>query len=247
MGKEMNIGVMTLIAALGAPAIVSAQGGVNLSWDDCGAAGVEVKYFACDTNAGSSTLYVSAIAPVPMPQLNTVEVAIDIIQSQPTLSDWWQMQAGGCRTQSLTGVFDFTGGPFSCRDIWGGTAAGGISYTPSYNGPNRPRIRGVAAVPGSVSADNSTEMYVFAFRMSHQRSAGEGACAGCTDKACFVLGYVRLTQPFGIGDEVIAHGLSRQWTFWRCPGIYGSEGNCTFSCSVPVVKPSWGGIKSLYR
>lgn len=237
-----------LVAALLLPGSALAQSGINLSWDDCGASGTEVKFFACDTNSGISRLFISAVPPEPMPQLNAVEFVIDIATSQPALSSWWQFQSGGCRAGSLTGQYDFTSGPFSCLDIWAGEAAGGINWTSGFNGPNRARLRGVAAVPGWRSADNSTEMYLFAVRFSHQKSTGAGSCEGCTDKACFVLNSVKLTQPLGVGDYVLTQPLGRSWAYWRCPGTFFSHGGgCSFFCSTPTARPTWGSIKTLYR
>lgn len=46
---------LALCALLGA-ATARAQGGINLSWDDCGALGTANQSFACDTNADSSVI-----------------------------------------------------------------------------------------------------------------------------------------------------------------------------------------------
>lgn len=245
----MKVFAALLVLLLAVPSLALAQGGINLSWDDCGTFGNEVRFFACDTNAGASVLYVSAIAPVPMPQLNGVEVVIDLFVSQPTISDWWQFASTGCHALALSGQFNFTAGPFNCLDIWAGAAAGGINYAAGFGSPNRARLRGVAAIPSSVATDDQTEMYLFAFRIDHSKSAGQGSCAGCTDKACIVLNSVQLTQPLGVGNYTLSYAINRQWTFWRCPGVFNSEGQvgCSYFCSTPTKPSSWGAVKSLYR
>lgn len=223
-----------------------AQGGMNLSWNDCGASGAELRFFACDTNTGNSTLYVSATAPAPMPQLNGVSIVIDVMTDAAAISPWWQLGTGGCRSGTLTPALDFTS-EVSCADPWTSHAAGGVQWTSGFNGPNRPRLRGVAAIAGSTSAPDG-EMYLFAFRFSNLKSTGAGSCDGCMDKMLFILSSVQMTQPAGAGDYTITSPLQRQTASWRCTGFDPLHGGPpTFSCTTPVKQPSWGAIKSLYR
>ncbi|MEO5618207.1 MAG: hypothetical protein ABIS67_10580 [Candidatus Eisenbacteria bacterium] len=246
--EAMVVMALLLVALFVAPGFASAQGGINLSWDDCGTFGTELKFFACDTNAGVSVLYVSAIPGVPLPQMNGVGIVIDIRTSQPALSDWWQMGTGGCRALGITGQYNFAAGPFNCYDIWAGNAAGGLNYAAGFGAPNRARLRAVAAIPGSAAADEATEMYLFAFHLSNRKSTGAGSCAGCTDKACIVLNSVQLTQPAGVGDYTITNPINRQSVSWRClSSISGHTGECTSFCTTPTRNPSWGSIKSHYR
>lgn len=246
---RLRYAVLLPLALHLAPGAAWAQGGINLSWDDCGTSGTEVKVFSCNTNSGFHSLYVSAVAPTPMPQLNGVEIVIDLQTSEPALTDWWRMQIGGCRAASIVGNFNFTSGPYACYDIWGGVAAGGVHYASEFGGPNRARLRGVAAIAGGTAADDVTEMYLFAFQISNQKTVGAGSCAGCSDRACFLLSAVKLTQPVGVGDYLLSQALDRQVASWECPGFWSMHGGggCTFNCPTPARKPSWGVIKSLYR
>src|SRR5437899_4981080 len=41
----------------------AAAAGIDLSWDDCGAAGAQLKTFACNTNSGSSFDLVGSFVP----------------------------------------------------------------------------------------------------------------------------------------------------------------------------------------
>ena len=231
-----------------APAESFAQSGINLSWDDCGAFGTELKTFACNTNSGFDRLVVSAAVSPALPQVNGTQVTVALVTSGTTLSPWWHFEGGGCRSTSLTGVQDFT--QFSsCYDLWQGVAEQGVLYTPGFYAPNAARMRGVAAIPGSQPTPDGGEMYVFGFTINHRKTVGTGACAGCDESACFVLESVLLTQPVGVGDVTLTNALTRNNASWRCEGFFGTDmpTPCTVSCPVPARKPSWGTIKSLYR
>ena len=236
------------------PAAARAQGGINLSWDDCGTFGHELKSFACDTNSGNDVLYVSVSSDIALPQLVGVELEVLFAFSNgTTVSPWWHLEAGGCRPSSLTGRFDFTGGPGSCYDVWLGQASGGVNWQSGYTQPSFARLRGVAAIPGSTSAPTGTEMYVFGFVIQHQKTVGNGSCAGCGDPACIVLTQVKMVQTVGVGDYVYTQPLNRQTASWACPSTYYFGGppfepsGCFSNCPVPARKKSWGTIKSLYR
>src|SRR6185503_2289499 len=69
------------LVAIALIAIVSAahaQGGINLSWNDCGGFGTLNKTFACNTNNGVSTMYGSAVSGADMPQLNGQSSVLDV-------------------------------------------------------------------------------------------------------------------------------------------------------------------------
>lgn len=156
------------------------------------------------------------------------------------------MNTGACRAGAITGIFNFVGGPYSCFDAWQGLAAGGVNYTSAYGGqPNRARLRGVAAIPGSTAVTAGVELYVFAFALGYQKTVGAGACDGCTNSACLFLTSVQLTQPPGVGDYIITNSLQREYVFWRCPNPGYSY--CAPLCTVPTREASWGVIKTLYR
>ena len=91
--KRMLTLSRSLLAAAALTLVASsafAAGGVNLSWNDCGAFGTMQRNFACNTNSGVNTMFASAIAPVPMPQLNGHAGVLDLQTNQATLSSWWR-------------------------------------------------------------------------------------------------------------------------------------------------------------
>ena len=228
-----------------------AQGGINLSWIDCGAAGVQNRNFACDSNAGFDVLFASAIAPVDVPQLLGMEGVIDLMTSGATLSDWWQFGTGGCHSGAMSATFDFTAGPFSCIDPWSGQAVGGMDYQAGMGGPNRARIRAVCAIATSIAIDATDEYYFFRIVIRHVNSAGNGACAGCLDAACFALQQIQLVQPSGVGDYTISSPLIRNYVQWQ-GGVAvslpsGSFPGCPLYPYDAAKRTTWGSVKSLYR
>ncbi len=224
--------------------IASAAGGINLSWSECGVGGALQRNFACTNNSGSNSMYGSAIAPVPMPQLNGQAAVLDLQTNQAALSNWWQLASGGCRAGLISANFNFLTAPGGCFDPWGGNASGGISYTPGFGGPNKARIRPACAIPGSYSMDDVTEHYMFIVTFTNAKSVGTGACAGCQDGACIVFNSILLTQPLGVGNYTIANPIDRQYVQFQ-GGAGGVAGGCPQA--TPTKNATWGSVKSLYR
>jgi hypothetical protein len=224
-----------------------AAGGLNLSWNDCGAFGDLQRNFACNTNAGANTMVGSVMTGVDMPQLNGQSSVIDLQTNQPALSNWWQLNSGGCRSNSpsfLSADFNFLTGPFNCVDAWGGGASGGVNYDAPWVAPNRARIRNVCAIVGSTPILGSTEYYMFKVTYTNARSTGAGSCGGCTDGACIVFNSILVTQPLGQGDYKITNPLVRNFVQWQA-GAVNVAGGCP--ASVPTQNRTWGSVKSLYR
>ncbi len=225
--------------------IASAQGGINLSWSDCGTAGVQGKTFACTSNTLTGAIIVaSAIAPVQMDQLNGQESELQLQVNQANLSNWWKLDTGtGCRS-AISASFDFTGGPFTCIDPWAGGASGGMNYVSGFGGPNRAQIRTICAIPGSTAITGTDEYYFFKITILGAKSTGNGSCTGCTDGACIVFESIKLTEPAGVGDYTITTPITRQFVTWQAGGA-GVTGGCP--AATPTKSTTWGSVKSLYR
>jgi hypothetical protein len=240
--------LLTLLAcaALTLVATSAFAGGINLSWVDCGAFGALQRNFACNTNSGLNSAVASVVTGVDMAQLNGQASVLDMQTNQAALSNWWQFNSPGCRFASpalIAGNFDFTAN-INCLDPWGGTASGGLNYSPGFGGPNRARIRTVCAIIGSTGITGVDEYYMFKVNISNARSTGAGACAGCTDGACIVFNSILVTQPAGVGDYTISNTLLRNWVQWQ-----GGAVNVTGGCpaATPTQNRTWGSVKSLYR
>jgi len=224
-----------------------AQGGINLSWDECGSAGVLQKNFACDTNSGFAIMYGSVVTGHDMPMLNGHEGVIDMQTNVANLSDWWQLGTGGCRYNYIQENCNFVTFPApACADPWLGVALSAMNYQAPFSGyPNRARIRTVCGNPEPIHADASTEYYLFTIWIGFARSTGLGSCAGCTDGACFVFASARVTQPSKLSSYLITSPQARSHVIWQ-PG--GSEiGTRGCPGQLPARAPTWGQVKSLYR
>lgn len=265
--RTIALAAMFAFAALalaGAPA--GAQSGhVAMRWNDCfGDGGTRVRTFACDTNSGSEMLVVSAFPPVDMPQLNGASLVIDVLTSGETLPSWWQFQTGGCRTGSGMLSVQFTPPPTAatCTDTWLSSAAGGMDFSYPWAFPGGARVRVVVGIPGSVPVLAGTEVFICRVRVSHAKTVGTGACSGCTGGLCIGLTSVVLTQPSGVGDQLLFDplpGTASDATSWQTDMVMTSvihPGHGGFglvkdftSCvaATDAARPTWGAIKRMYR
>jgi len=231
-------------ALLALSAGVAAAGGINLSWTNCGVNGVEQRNFACTSNSGASIMFGSVIAPVEMPQLNGQASVLDLQTNQPTLSDWWQLAAGGCRAGSIGSDFNFST-LFDCINPWGTSGGvGTLGYNPGYGGPNKARINIACARPGSFAMDDVSETYMFKITLLYSKSNGLGRCVGCSDGACIVFNSILLTQPLGVGNYTVSNPIERQHILWQA-GAGTVAGGCPQA--TPTRNATWGSVKSLYR
>jgi hypothetical protein len=237
-------------ALLALSAGMASAAGLNLSWSDCGAAGLAVKTSACTNNAAAGTLYASAISPAVMDQLNGQLGVLDLQTTGAALSPWWSMQTGtGCtgRTTALSYNMDFVNIPNTCPgDPWLAQANPNGVYINAFEGvPNRARIKVTAGLAVSTSIDNATEYGMFKVTIGGARTTGTGACVGCLDGACIVYNDQLLTQPAGVGDyHISGPPILQQHVQWQVSG-----GSIPDGCpgGTPAKNATWGSIKALYR
>jgi hypothetical protein len=253
------------LSALGIAAFSPAPGAAeplaHLAWDDCGAAGALTRTFACNINTGVEQLYISFVPPDGITAFNALEAKIQIFppEGKPALlPSWWGMFTGGCRQTSLTAPAGFATGPFTCADPWTGSAAGGTAMNATSLS-----INVVAAVPpGDEHAlDPAVEYYGLRVRFNHAKSAGTGACDGCSAPIGLYLSYLKLGQyPSGPDYE---YNLSYrgsgvlQYVNWQCDGSpvlefdfrtgWSLVGWSFPNCVTPTQRQTWGQIKALYR
>ncbi len=194
--------------------------GINLSWDDCGTAGIQTKTFACDSSSGQPfVLYGSFRPPGGVNEYLGMSAQVDINSNSPTLPDWWKHGSTACRgTSGLSAQFDFLSGPTSCTDFFVGQAFGGFAYDIGFGNAHRARLRMQAAVPAdSRGPINPTlEYYAFKIAITRNRTTGAQSCAGCDEPMCVVLNEVGLFQPFLVGyDPQILNPLDRNFVTWQ--------------------------------
>jgi len=244
----MNKSILIAGAMLILGTSVASAAGINLSWSDCGAAGQLNATFDCNSNAGAPfTAVGSFIPPAGIANFLGIAAQIDITTDQATLPDWWQHGTGFCRgTTGLAVNFDFTSGPFTCTDFFGGQAAGGFAYDVGFGNPNRARFRIQCAVPidNKGPVDPANEYYAFKANFLRPKTTGAGSCAGCSNPACLVLNEIQLFQPpDAANDPRITNPASRQYITWQTP----PTGPAGCPLTTPTRNSTWGQVKSLYR
>jgi hypothetical protein len=221
-------------------------GAIHLGVGDCAAAGSPTASItnACTSNTGSIVIYGSFSPAMPTPQFLGIEAGVDIFTSGTTLSPWWHLETGGCRSGKVSASWNFTGGPYTCTDFWNGQAFGGMDYGPNEAnlGLNTARIRLIAAVSedniGAISP--GTEYYAFAISILRAQSTGPASCDGCMDRACFAFSYIVISQPAPTPDQTVTQGSQNVITYNG--GVGGSV-----CAGANIQKGSWGHIKSIYR
>ena len=235
-----------LVLAVAAPPAMAA--GLNLNWNDCVTAGLVTNAaFACNVNTGLNTMIGSFVSPAHIDSMCASEYVLTLQSAGPTLSPWWDFT--NCRPTSLSRDFSFTAGPFDCVDHWGGNVAiSGLSYTPGASGPNRARIDMLAAVgsdfctgPSQTGIDTGVEYYAFKLTVTRAKTTGTGLCAGCLEPVCVVLNEMKLYSPARGTSDVVLSLTSpdvQNYVTWQ-----GGPSPCL----VPVLRRTWGQVKTLYR
>ncbi len=204
---------------LGATSGSAFAAGINLSWDDCGTFGTEIKASSCITNVGTPFTAVGSFVPPPgVDEFLGLSADLSITTLGP-LPDWWKHGTGQCRVNAgLLTQFDFNTGPFNCVNFYEGWAAGGFAYDVAFGAPDRARLRIQCAVPvdnrGPVSAFD--EYYAFKVLLTRAKSSGDGGCAGCSVPATITLNEIQLFQPFEANfDPSITTPLNRTSISWQ--------------------------------
>lgn len=222
----------------------SAQGGLNLSWDDCGSNGNADAVFACNTNAGAAfNLFASVAASTNLQNFVGSVMVLDFQSESATLPDWWQY--GGCRlATSLTAAP--AAGVTTCTDITDNPQFGGIDYTTAFGGnANRSRLRTAYAMDAGLAGPlaSGTEHTLIQVAINRNRTTGTGSCAGCSTPMCIVLNSVLLDQVNTSLPVVLeTEPLQRRHVTWQ-----GTPTGFTCPDAVPVKSRTWGQLKSLYR
>ena len=238
-----------------AAAGVSSADGINLAWNEClGAGGLTNRSFACNTNIGINAMVASFDPPAGISKLLGGSAVLHLMSASPTLPSWWQLGAGGCREGALR--LDLNApAPLGCADYWSGAAVGSINYEPGFDGhPYRARITLSWGIPEALAGpvDADAEYYAFQVIVTNRYSVGSGSCAGCLDPACIGFTSLWLYQPAGLGDYALCMPLIGTLVTWQggagyCPPADGPSPFPPECGATPVIRRSWGLIKTLYR
>jgi hypothetical protein len=255
----LRLGVVLGILGL-APA--ARAGFIDIKWDDCSAGGVAAsvnKDYACDLLTSGFFNMVCSFDPDAAHTHGSDGIiadlgSIDLIATSPTATDlpqYWKFQptgVGGCGGGSrILFNADFTGGPFSCTDLWAGlgSTGGQLGGTtgPAPSG-NTARIKWTTNVTPDqdITVAPGTQYYVEQIRINRNVSACPG---GCLDEVCLVFNTytIFLLNSATPKQETDAGGVNPPYITWQ------QGGSPVFNCPIPTParSRSWGEIKSLYR
>lgn len=196
--------------------------GTNLRWDRCyGDGGVVNKDFACNTNAGGSTMVGSFELGADFPQASGIEFTVDLTAASPSLPAWWQFKnVGTCRSTALSVNFVPNAQDVVCADWSLGMAAGGIgAYTVGSLGANTATILGAIAVPPTALSDlfAGVEYFAFNLRVANTKTVGTGACSGCQTPVCVAIRRIKLTTQTSTSVILtdMAHAPNSNYVSWQ--------------------------------
>jgi FG-GAP-like repeat/IPT/TIG domain len=201
------------------PFRVGTSAGVfNLSWDECGLAGNELKTFACNTNSGPPFALVASFAP-PANVTNVTALSAEIRVSSPVLPDWWKFGPTGCRpiTQVTAATNFSTDGACSGLLLSGGAVGNTVGFTAEYYGPETARLSVMVSlsVPLTQALDPTQEYYGFRLNIGRQRTVSDGSCANCDRPVAVKLESIRLLRGEGTEDVDITSPFRRATALWQ--------------------------------
>jgi hypothetical protein len=208
----------------------------HMGWGDS-ALGNQDNSPECSTLPDQSKLVVSFTAPANVYNLTGVWGYIDFCTKPYAVPPWWTFAPyGGCRGDSLSATADFSKGPSTRIDPWGGRGQTTFAYEPSplLDSWGMARIEvWVQATNGApIALEAGKEYYAYAVVFGNP----DVGCDGCNLGACFVLNGLVLYH------DDIADYTSMDYTNWcRWNGPY----DCPF---VVATQPTtWGRMKAQYR
>ena len=214
--------------------------GLRVAWDHCGDAGSANKTFPCSTSSGSDTVVISFFSPYNLPKFRQAGIFMHVCFAANVVPDWWQvvLGEGSCRLGALTAVapslsdncssiWDPGSGPIQSVSLIGGTTLNGFRFYVDVAAADTSRAPNLVA---------GQEFELARLVLDHTRSAGPGACVGCSIGASIGADFVWFSQTDGQ-----AVGTSG--------GAYVTWQDASLICRAitPVKNRTWGQLKSMYR
>jgi len=258
--RLLVLAVLSVLAVVGlVPTPAAAQtaaNGLNLSWDDCGSAGVVDKTVAncAALTSGSNTYYGSFVVPAGgLGSLNSAEIYIGIVSSSASMPAWWTIGiAPNCRPgSSMTMAYNTACG--SATDYWSlapSGPSGGANYivdppagsANAVPGPNHAIHRGVCAISALETSALTAGTEVYCMTVAVKNNAQNATCAGCTTPMCLLFNALNLGQNAPDPNYTLSGpgAGGRDFITWQG----GAGANCA---EVPNRVTTWGQIKSIYR
>jgi len=191
----------------------------------------------CNALPDQSKLVISFTAPSDIHNLESVWGYVDFCTKPYALPSWWTFAPfGGCRSDSLSGSADFSGGPFTYADPWGGRGQTSVQFEPSPIGDwgmARIEIRVQATSGAPIPLDGGKEYYAGQIVFGNP----DQGCNGCDLGACFVLNGLVLYHDGGV-----PYYTDMDYTNW-C--LWNIRYDCPFV--VATKSTTWGRVKASYR
>lgn len=274
MRPWIRVAMLLAVAAAAGHSPAAAQQAITLklSWDHCAADGkVADRSFACDTNTGSESLWLSMVIQDGVGRTNVGGISgnVDVRTTSSLLPPWWLTLTGQCRANVVSYLIGAPAAGGTCQPWFGSGGAeplGVFAQQQGIEGSNSLRWPFGAGLPAGSEATLApgTEYLLARILISHAKSAGTGACTGCLVPVCIGFGELDLQYAGSSSVERIAGGLSStvtwqggyvssytpepphydEWGYWH--GVYGGNLQCATG-PVPAANRTWGTIKTLYR
>ena len=209
-----------LALLLASPALAA---GVDIGWDNClGEAGsASLKTFACNTNTGTESLWISFEVPVSTSG-GLLEVAIEYrTRSAAPLPVWWDYQGTiGCRSNQLFVDKNPPQSTATCAQASTGVFV--LDHT-DYQYPT-PDVGRIVIVGGSNSLIANQRYLACRFLLTHVKTFG---CAGCDMP-------VSITVTAHVGGVFLTNPINNNTAYWQ-------------SLPTATRTSTWSALKQLYR
>ena len=214
-----------LALLLASPALAA---GVDIAWDNClGEAGAaSLKTFACNTNAGNESLWISFESPVSA-GIGLLEVAVEFrTRSGAPLPVWWDFyDLSSCRPGQLHVDTDPPYATATCAQLFTSAspptfAVDRIDY--QFPTPDVGRIVVAARPAGSLTANK--RYLACRLLLPHVKTIG---CAGCDMP-------VSLTVTVHVDGVILTDPITNNTAFWQ-------------SLPTATRTSSWSALKQLFR
>jgi hypothetical protein len=191
----------------------------------------------CNALPDQTKLVVSFIAPPNVHDLQGVWGYVDFCTKPYPIPPFWTFAPyGGCRADSLSATSDFSKGPFTQADPWGGRGQTTFAYEPSPSGDwamSRIEVFVNASAGSPIALEAGKEYYAYQMVFGNP----DQGCDGCSLAACFVLNGLVIYHD---GTASFTDMDYSNWCRWQ-----GGQPDCPFI--VPTQPATWGKVKALYR
>lgn len=222
--------------------------GVNIGWGHCRVADDVMNHdFACNTNTGSEVIVASFQPSAEVPACTSLTAVVDFsVCGTSGVPAWWTLRGtSACRPAAGSANVSPEPDGSPCADLWQSLPSvlfldGGTPYV--NGGGSAVRYEVQVVMPDGISVDVTPDQQWFAFRIviTHAKTVGTGACAGCLDAGSVSFPGLELYEGTTAFEQVSTYGIEPY------SDVLTWQGGST-ACITPARPTTWGTIKALYR